>query len=60
MPAAAPDNINDPLERELWWELSRTYEDYCGPNKALWPERTRSFQTIISRINRMLDEGRKE
>jgi len=60
MPAAAPDDITDPRGRELWWELSRTYEDFCGPDKAQWDERTREFQIIISRINRMLDEGRKE
>ena len=60
MPAAAPDDITGRGERELWWRISKLYEIYLGTDESLWDERTREFQVIISRINRMLDEGRKE
>lgn len=47
MPAHAPDHITDPRERQLYRDLSRVYEDYCGGSEQDWPRATESFVRVL-------------
>lgn len=47
MPAEAPERISDPRQRELYRDLSRVFEDYCGEKEELWPEREQEFCDIL-------------
>lgn len=54
MPAQAPDYITDERERELYRDISRIFEDYCGDDPKQYSEREQSFATILAIIRTTL------
>lgn len=48
MPARAPETITDERERELYRQVSRLFEDFCGDNPDDYVERELSFINVIN------------
>jgi hypothetical protein len=40
-----PDDL-DERESELWEKLSVLYEEYCGRDETVWPDRMASFEAV--------------
>lgn len=54
MPANAPDYITDPKERQLYRDLSRVFEDYCGDDSSKFSEREDSFLKTLNLVAKTL------
>ena len=55
MPSNAPDSVTNPRQRQLWRDISRVFEDYCGDDVSKYPEREREFIEIVDMIHDSLD-----
>ena len=59
MPANAPNYITDERERELYRDLSRVFEDYCGDDPTKYQERESSFDKMLSVVKDALSHRRQ-
>lgn len=59
MPSRPPETpfYRDDDNAVLWRDMSRLYEDFCGPEPALWMDRQKRFQVVLEDIGVRLRES---
>jgi hypothetical protein len=52
MPSPAPETefYEVPENRELWRDVSRLYEDFCGENEELFASKSADFEVILNDV----------
>lgn len=60
MPASAPDYIEDEDERNLYRDISRVYEDFCGGDETKYPAKIHSFINVMQVVIDTLKTAREK